>query len=198
MASIAAGLVDEVFQVTPDLIPKSNEETYKRLHYYVAEMSVSISDHLRDALIELRKMSDQLPNQELQQLALKGYTDEEFVAAVKELLCIWLHLEAMDQGGEEMPGWLLAFFHLALGAADYMIAKPKAREVMRCYENCDDLAALCLQCCERTCQALGFGDASMIFGPTIYPVLLYTGQLRQKFLERALTSPISQISVKAA
>jgi hypothetical protein len=194
----ASGVVDDIFRVTPEMMPPSNEEKYKRLHFYVAQMAVAISDHLRDAIFELRRLSTTLPTPELQKEALKNFKDEEFVAGVKELLCVWLHMEVLDQGGEDMPGWLISFFHLTLGAADYMIPKPKAQEVMVAYRNCEDFASFCLFACERACRQLGFGDSSMVFGPTLYPVLLYTQPLRQSFLQQALLLPLNEIEAKAA
>src|SRR5207253_1117135 len=98
----------------------------------------------------------------------------------------------------DMAGWLMSFFQLTLGAADYMIPKPKAHDVMRSYSDCEDFASFCLSACERACMQLGFGDSSMVFGPTLYPVLLYTQPLRQSFLQQALTLPLHEIESKAA
>src|SRR5688572_25122735 len=110
-----------VFKVRPEHTPKSKPETYKRLHYYVAKMGVTVSDQLQEALIDLRRSAYSMTDPQMQNLALKGFNDDEFVSAVKELLCIWMHMEAMDQGGEHMPPWLLTFLRLGFGATDYMI-----------------------------------------------------------------------------
>src|SRR5438105_14289988 len=93
------GALPDVFRVLPEHAPKSKSETYKRRHYYVAEMGVTVSDQLQSALIDLRRNAHYLPDQDLQRIAMKGYSDEEFVFAVKEIVCLWMHMEAMDQGG---------------------------------------------------------------------------------------------------
>src|SRR5437879_4678292 len=132
------------FRVRPEHAPKSKPETYKRLHYYVAKMGVTVSDQLQAVLIDIRRQSYTMPS-ELQRIALKGFSDDEFVSAVKEVLCIWMHMEAMDQGGEEMPPWLLTFLRLAFGATDYMIPKPGATEIMMSYEDCNNVNSLVYQ-----------------------------------------------------
>jgi hypothetical protein len=187
------GAESDVFQVRPEHAPKSKPETYKRLHYYVAKMGVTVSDQLQSALIDLRRNAHYLPDQSLQRLALKGYSDEEFVSAVKEIVCLWMHMEAMDQGGEDMPRWILTFLRLGFGATDYMLPRPKAMDVMMSYEHCDDYAALTLQSSVKIARILGFGNNSNTFAAAIGPVLLQTAPLRQQILEKALTLPIETI-----
>ncbi len=180
--------VDE-FVAQPEHSPKSRDETYQRVHYYVAKLSVTASDQLQQALINLRRSAYNLTDANLQRLALKGYTDEEFASAVKEILCIWLHMEAMDQGGDGMPEWLLTFLRLAFAASDYVIQKPSAHDVMMSYEHCENLASLAVQTSMRVTRWLGLGEHADQFAPSIYPVLLETAQARQQVLERALTLP---------
>lgn len=181
------------FQASDEHAPRSKTEAYKRLHYYVSKMGVTISDQLQLALIDLRRNAHQLPEDGLQKLAIKGFRDDEFVPAVKEILCIWLHLEAIDQGGEKMPDWLLTFLRLAFGATDYMIPRPTAADVMGAYEHTSDLTELCLQSSVKVAQILGFGEHARIFAPSISPVLLKTEALRQQILQKALMLPAETI-----
>lgn len=185
----------EEFRVRPEHSPKSRDEAYQRVHFYVAKLSVTVSDQLQRALIGLRRSAYNFTDPAVQKLALKGYSDDEFASAVKEILCIWLHMEAMDQGGEEMPEWLLRFLRLAFSASDYIVARPSASEVMMSYEHCDNLASLAVQTSLRAADWLGFGAHSEQIAPALYPVLLETGPVRQQVLERALTlSPQALLS----
>jgi len=192
------GVAGDVFRPGPEQNPRSREETYKRLHYYAARLALAVSDHLQDALINLRRKAYGLTDPELKKLALKGYSDEEYVTAVKEILCIWLHLEAVEQGGEEMPRWLLSFLRLTFGATDYIINEPKALDVVHSYEPSDDLNTLCQQTSLRACRALGFGDAANQFVPAILPVLMQTTSVRHQILERALVTPLERIEAQVA
>lgn len=181
------------FTVSSEHTPKSKGETYKRLHYYVAKMGVTVSDQLQHTLVDLRRNAHTLPDAAMQKLALKGFSDDEFVFAVKEILCIWLHLESVEQGGESMPAWLLTFLRLAFGATDYMIPKPKAKDVVLSYENCGNISDLCFEASTRVATALGFGQSSATFAPAFAPILIQAAPLRQQILEKALTLPVDII-----
>jgi len=181
------------FRVLPEHNPKSKPEKYRRLHYYVSRMGVAVSDCLMESLLIVRRTAYQLSGQELQTLALKGYSDEEYCTAVKELLCIWLHQEAMDQGGKEAIPWILSFLRLAFGATDILIARPRARDVLSSYGFCETERELCLQTAMRASQALGFGKSAPVFAPTIEPILLNSLPVRQGILKDALTLPLDVI-----
>ncbi|GEM_PF-1507843 len=182
-----------LFTVRPEHCPTSKEELYERLNYYAAWMGVAVSDALYECLVDLRNAADKLPHEAARRLALKAFTDEEYAAAVKEILCIWFHLEAMDQGGDEAPEWLLSFLRSAFVASDYLITEPKALDVMHAYEDFGDSVSLCRQCAIRACRALGFGHYSPGFGAAVEPVLFRTGPRRQQILEEALTLPLETV-----
>jgi len=188
----ATGLV-EPFLVPGSSEPATNEEMYKRLHCYVAGLATTASSQLYEALLELRRSALGIENIMLKQIALKQFSNQEFSAAVKEVMCLWLHLEAVDQGGEDMPGWLLNFFQLSFGAADYTIPVPRANEIMVAYQSCQDVASFCYDGAIRVCMSLGFGENSLDFAPAINPVLLQTRYLRSQCLENALMLPVQNL-----
>ncbi len=182
-----------LFRVRPEHCPASKQEKYKRLHYYVSRLGVAVSDYLMEALLNLRRSAYQFQDQRVQQLALKAYNDDEYTSAVKELLCIWLHLEAMDQGGDRMADWLLGFLRLAFGATDILIAHPRAMDVLNSYGHVADENSLCQETATRACRALGFGEAATVFAPLLVPILNQTGQTRQAILKESLTLSLETI-----
>ena len=179
-----------LFQVRPEHCPATKDELYQRLNFYASWMGVAVSDALYECLTELRLAAPKLPSDEVRQLALKGFTDEEYAAAVKEILCIWFHLEAMDQGGESSPPWLISFLRLAFNASDYLIANPKALDVMNAYSEHGDIGSLCREAATRACHALGFGEYSPGFSAALEKAFFQTGPQRQQILEEALTLPL--------
>lgn len=182
-----------LFRVRPEHCPKSKQEKYKRLHFYVSRLGVSVSDLLMENLLDLRRKAYQYQDPNVQQTALKAFNDEEYTNAVKELLCIWLHMEAMDQGGDSMPDWLLAFLRLAFGATDILIPHPRAMTVLNGYGNCTNEEALVREAATKACRALGFGEAASSFAPQLAPLLLQTSQTRQQILQESLVMPLEQI-----
>lgn len=179
-----------LFHARPEHCPRTKEELYERLNYYASWMGVAASDALFESLTALRQAAPRLPNDEVRALALKGYTDEEYTSAVKEVLCIWFHLEALDQGGERAPEWLLSYLRLAFNAGDYLIATPKAMDVISSYDDHNDVVSLCQAAAIRTCRALGFGEYSEGFSAAIDRVFFATAPQRQQILEEALTLPL--------
>ncbi len=183
----------ETFLVPISSEPATNEEMYKRLHYYVAGLATTASSQLYEALLDLRRTAPGINNILLRQTAFKQFSNQEFSAAVKEVMCLWLHLEAVAQGGEDMPGWLLNFFQLSFGAADYTVPVPRANEVMAAYKSCQDVASFCYEGAIRVCMSLGFGENSLDFAPAINPVLLQTSSLRSQCLKSALMLPTQEL-----
>lgn len=182
-----------LFRVRPEHCPKTKQEKYKRLHFYVSKLGVALSDYLMEALLDLRRNAYRFPQPDVQQAALKAYDDEEYTKAVKELLCIWLHLEAMDQGGDRMPDWLLSFLRLAFGATDILIPHPRAMDVLNSYGHCTTEEMLCQEATLRASQSLGFGESAPTFAEQLIPVLTQTGQIRQAILKEALVLPLETI-----
>lgn len=190
------GLQGAVFRVLPEHIPKSKPETYRRLHYYVAKLGVTVSDSLQDTLIKLRQSADHIGDPEARTMARKGFNDGEFLPAVKEILVVWLHLEAMDQGGKDMPSWLLTFLRLAFGATDLLIPHPSATEILKSYDCCDDTQSLLIENCHRVAFALGFRSHASIFAAAVSPVVIETSALRQQVLQKALVLPLESLQTQ--
>ncbi len=183
-----------LFRVLPEHCPRTAKEKYKRLHFYVSKLGVAVSDFLIESLLNLRSSAHLYQDAQIQQLALKGYNDEEYTSSVKELLCIWLHLEAMDQGGDAMPDWLLRFLRLAFGATDILIPRPRAQQVLNSYGHCADEESLITESALRAGHALGFGETATIFAPNLSPILSDTGKVRQTILQEALALPLEKVT----
>ncbi len=173
--------------------PADREESFVRVQFYISRLALVASDHLLESVMTLRRKAYGLTDQLLQQLALKGFTDEEYCAAVKEVLCVWLHLEVIDQGGNDAPDWLLKFLRVAFRSSDYLVESPSAVAVMEAYGDCEDYPSLCSRAALKVCAALGFGVASEVFVSYILPVLKASRPLRQQVLEKALSWPLEKI-----
>lgn len=185
-----------LFKARAEHCPKTKEDLYERLNYYASWLGVAVSDALYECLVDLRNAASRISDEEIRNLALKAYTDEEYAAAVKEIMCIWFHQEAMDQGGDEAPEWLLSFLKQAFNASDYLIAEPKALDVMFSYEDFANIEAVCHESAARACRALGFGPLSPGFAAAIERVFLETAPKRQQILEEALTLPAETVRTR--
>ncbi|MBX9688870.1 MAG: hypothetical protein K2X27_19330 [Candidatus Obscuribacterales bacterium] len=192
MAETAAS-GDTRFYVTPALNPKSRSERYKRVHFYVSQMGVSVSARLKERLLAIRGLSEKIADPDLAALAAKNFNESEFLPAVKELLCIWIHLDAADQGGDMMPAWLMNYMKLALYASDYLIPAPDAMSVMDLHSDCADLDSLCSEVSIKACEYLGFGFASAAFAPGIKPLLTESRAIRQNHLKDSLCKPLEEL-----
>lgn len=181
------------FYVTPALNPKTRSERYKRVHYYVSQMGISVSARLKERLIAIRGLADKIKDPDLAALASKNFSEAEFLPAVKELICIWIHLDAADQGGDLMPAWLMNYLKLALYASDYLISGPDAMSVMDLHSDCADLDSLCSEVAIKACEYLGFGAASAAFAPGIKPLLTDSRPIRQKHLRDSLLKPLEEL-----
>lgn len=192
MAETAAS-GDTRFYVTPALNPKSRSERYKRVHYYVSQLGISVSARLKERLLAVRGLAGKIKDPDLAELAGKNFSEAEFLPAVKELLCIWIHLDAADQGGDLMPAWLMNYLKLALYASDYLITSPDAMSVMDLHSDCSDLDSLCSEVAIKACEYLGFGAAAAAFAPGIKPLLTESRPLRQVHLKDSLCLPLDEL-----
>ena len=193
MAETTAG-GDTRFFVSPALNPKSRSERYKRVHFYVSQMGISVSARLKERLLAVRALADKIKDPDLSALACKNFSEDEFLPAVKELLCIWIHLDAADQGGDLMPAWLMNYLKLALYASDYLISGPDAMSVMDLHSDCTSLDALCSEVSIKVCEYLGFGAASAAFAPGIKPLLTESRPIRQGHLKDSLCMSLEDLS----
>lgn len=175
-----------LFRPMPGHNPRNREDRYRRVRYYTAQLGSQASAQLKQALLVLRNNADQMPTPELQAMARKQYTEVEFLSAVKELMCMWIHLEAVDQGGEGMPSWLMSYLKLALFATDYMIEKPGSMEIMTMHAHCTELADLHTESAKTVAAYLGFGASSEILGKAFVPLLTNSRAMRQKLLRESL------------
>jgi hypothetical protein len=185
---------DTRFYVTPALNPKSRSERYKRVHFYVSQMGISVSVRLKERLLAIRALSGKIRDPDLSSLARKNFSESEFLPAVKELLCIWIHLDAAEQGGDLMPPWLMNYLKLALYASDYLIASPDAMSVMDLHSDCVDLDSLCNEVSIKACEYLGFGAAAAAFAPGVKPLLSESRLIRQLHLRNSLCLPLSELA----
>jgi hypothetical protein len=180
----------QVFRPRPDHNPRARADRYRRVHYYVSEMAMAASGQLKQALLALRNAAPNLATAELQAVASKQYTEEEFLPATKELLCIWMHLEAVDQGGEMMPAWVMNFLKLALYATDYLIPEPKAMAIMDSHADCRDLESLYQEVSETMGSCLGFAQHGKALASALVPLLTNSRPIRQKLFKSALVDPM--------
>lgn len=186
----------EIFKAQAEHEPKSETDKYERLHYYVYHSSLKIIDLLRRSLADIRKSApDQAP--ELQRLALKPCKSPEMTLALKEVLCVWFHLEALDQGGEGAPGWVLRFLRLSIACSDHEIPNPLGLDILHSYETCPDEAALSEIASVRTCKALGFGPAAETFAPAVRSIFVSTDAVRRDIFEEAMTLPLDRLKLSA-
>lgn len=182
------------FYVTPALNPKSRSERYKRVHYYVSQLGVAVSAQLKERLLAIRQLADRIRDPDLAAYASKSFSEDEFLKAVKELLCIWIHLDAADQGGDLMPAWLMNYLKLSLYASDYLIEVPDAMSVMDLHSDCRDLDSLCSEVSIKACDYLGFDAAAAAFAPALKPMLTQSRSIRQQFLKNSLTLSIEELN----
>lgn len=184
---------DTRFYVAPALNPKSRSERYQRVHYYVSQMGISVSARLKERLLAIRGLAGKIRDPGLASLARKNFSEAEFLPAVKELLCIWIHLDAADQGGDLMPPWLMNYLKLALYASDYLIAQPDAMSVMDLHSDCPDINSLCSEVSIKACEYLGFGAAAAAFAPGVRPLLSDSRPIRQRHLRNSLCLPLEEL-----
>lgn len=178
------------FRPLPEHKPQSTRQRYQRVHSYVSLLGSKSSSLLKKTLLAIHEAAERIEDPQIKALALKQYTESEFLPATKELLCIWLHLEAVDQGGEEMPAWLLQFLKLSLYATDYLIDVPSALEIMDHHALCADLQSLHLSVSLSLSIKLGFGQYARSFAPAFIPLLTTTRKARQRILQKVLSMTI--------
>lgn len=173
--------------------PRTPSERYKRVHYYVATLGADSSALLKKALLAIRKAAEVMPDASLQAAARKQFTEAEFLPATKELLCLWIHFEAVDQGGLHSPAWLLHYLRLSLYAADYLLMSPQAMPVMDSHAHCQDMKSLHLSVSGSLARRLGFGMHARALAPALVPLLSTTRNVRQDALRKSLSLDLDQI-----
>lgn len=181
------------FRARPENNPKDRTEKYRRVHYYVSRMGVAISNQLKQALLALRNAAPQLQTEQMRVVASKQYTEDEFLPAVKELLCIYVHLDAIDQGGELMPAWLMNYLKLALHATDYLIATPEAMLVMESHADCRNMNELTNEVSLKVCETLGHGGCARAFAPAVGTLIKASRTTRNRILKESLTLPLNEL-----
>jgi hypothetical protein len=169
---------------------RSRQDRYRRVRSYVSQLGAAASAQLKQALLALRNAADKLPTPELQAAASKQYVESEFLPAVKELLCIWIHLEAIDQGGEMMPEWLMNYLKLAVYGTDFLIESPPAEQVMDQHAHCTEMSMLQKEVSESLAERLGYGSVAKQLAPAFIPLLENSRSTRQKILRESLTNDL--------
>ncbi|HEY9793770.1 MAG TPA: hypothetical protein V6D22_25465 [Candidatus Obscuribacterales bacterium] len=182
-----------VFKPMPGHTPRSAKDRCKRIHRYVSSLATAASAQLKQALFVLRNASTELPSPELQAAARKQYSQAEFLSATKELLCIWVHLEAVDQGGETMSGWLIEFLQFSLASTDFVIEQPSAQSIMEEHGDCTETKVLIEHVCQSISHRLGYGPMAKLLAPAFAPLLEKSRLLRQQALRDALTIDAAEL-----
>jgi hypothetical protein len=172
--------------------PRKRQTICKRVRYYVSELGVVASSQLKQALLLIRNASDKMTSADLREAAGKQFVESQFLPATKELLCIWIHLEAVDQGGEAMPGWLMEYLKLALYATDYLIEQPPAVEIMEYHAHCQGLDSLYEDVGQTMAISLGFGTSAPAFAAALIPLMKNSRPARQQVLKDSLTLNLDQ------
>lgn len=182
-----------LYRPLPGHTPRSRNDRCKRVHQYAAKLAASASAELKHTLLALRNAADEQPATALQTAARKEFTEPEFLAAVKEIVCIWTYLEAVDQGGEMMPQWLMNYFKLALYAADYLIEHPTSANIMQAYADCSQMDELMARATRTIANHLGFGEHADKFCPSLAPLLENSRSIRQAALKQSLTQELIEL-----
>ncbi len=128
---------------------------------------------------------------QLEKTAAKPFTEAEFLPAVKELVCIWIYLESLEQGGDGMPAWLTHYFKLGIFASDYLLSLPPAQDVLDSHALCLDLTTLHSSVGYSIARRVGFGMHARSLGPAFVPLVVSTRSVRQKILWESLTLPVT-------
>jgi len=179
-----------VFRPKPGHHPRNRQEQHKRVHRYVSLLGNSASVQLQQSILKMRNAAEKMPTPQLQAAASKEISEEEFRWAIKELLCLWIHLEAVDQGGAGMPTWLINYLKLALYATDYLVAQPTAAEIMKAHAHCENLTELYSEVSESIAKYLGLGDCASSLGIAFVSLLTESRALRQNILKDSLTADV--------
>jgi hypothetical protein len=179
-----------LYRPVPGHTPRSRADRYKRAHLYISRLSAAVDAQLREALLSLRKQSPSLSDENLQMQASKKFSEAQLAQAVKEIICIWIYLEAVDQGGEMMPQWLMNYLKLALYATDYLIAQPQAQVIMQSYAAYPVTEDLIRAACRNIAGYLGFDPSAAGIVQILSSMFEKSGRLRQSLLKSSLTQSL--------
>jgi hypothetical protein len=177
MSDFLASSNPPIFRPNPGFNPRGRSERHRRVHFYAVQLAKEASTSLRDVIVYLRQTNEAWRRQ---------FTAQQFQSASKELMCIWIHLEAIDQGGESMPAWLMNYLKLALHAADQLIESPRALDVMKQHQQCTDLDSLYNEVIETIAANLGFTEMTNEIASAIFPLLVNSRAMRQSVLRESL------------
>jgi hypothetical protein len=177
----------QLYRALPGHTPRSRADRYKRVHLYISKLADAVGAQLRETLLYLRKTAPDLSGQDLQEQAAKSFSEVELSQAMKEIVCIWIYLEAIDQGGETMPQWLMAYLKLALYATDYLVAQPQAQMIMQSYGGYALTDDLIRAACQNIGGYLGFAASSKQLAPFLSGLFDDSRRRRQSLLKLSLT-----------
>jgi hypothetical protein len=177
MSDFLASSNPPIFRPNPGHNPRGRQERHRRVHFYTVQLAKEASTAIRDTIVYLRQSNDSWRRQ---------FTTDQFQSAVKELMCILIHLEAIDQGGESMPAWLMNYFKLAFHAADQLIANPRSLDIMKQHQQCNDLDTLYMEVVDTIAANLGFTEMTNEIASAVYPLLVNSRGMRQSILRESL------------
>lgn len=96
----------------------------------------AVDGHIRLNLFRLiAKCKDGTLDKETQQGVRHNLNEWAVAAAIKEATCICIHRSFLEQGGEEVAGWLLDFVLLSYQEADAVCAQPDSADIIEKYEQ---------------------------------------------------------------
>lgn len=189
---VASSPTPELFQVTQEMCPATDHEANARIHYYAALMTTTIADVLKEAIMAIRNQGPKQEREIVREAAQKEFSQSQLIVATKEVCLNWLQQDAMEQGGESMPEWLVAFFQAAANAIDYKFPDPPLARLAPDYQFCLDKEFFCRKTAEKVCLELGFADLAGAFDQVVEKKLVLN-LARQNILQRALSLPMDQI-----
>jgi hypothetical protein len=177
MSDFIASSNAPIFRPNPGFNPRGRQERHRRVHFYAVQLAREASTALRDTIVYLRQTNETWR---------RPFSAQQFQSAVKELVCIWIHLEAIDQGGESMPAWLMNYLKLALNAMDQLIDSPRALDIMKLHQQCTDLDSLYSEVAETILANLGFSEMTNEIASALFPLLANSRAMRQSILRESL------------
>lgn len=177
MSDFLASSNPPIFRPNPGFNPRGRQERHRRVHFYAVQLAREASVSIRNSIVLLRQSNEAWRRQ---------FTPQEFQSASKELMCIWVHLEAIDQGGESMPAWLMNYLKLALFAMDQLIESPRALDIMKQHQACTDVDSLYREVAESMLAYLGFSEMNNDIASALFPLLANSRAMRQSVLRESL------------
>lgn len=175
------------FQASDEFMPADQFEFADRLEYYLVRLSFASVELVKEFMLAL---TAQVLEEE-DKVNFPLLEDAHLAGSSKELLCVWLHQEALEQGGEAMPEWLLYFLRAALFLTDAALPDMKMNDVFDCYDRCESFKDFCELASDRVASHVLPGVDTLGFTGQKWG--LVRSPVRNAILSEALALPASDI-----